>query len=224
MTGNETQTSPDDGGDVGKEDVDWKAEAKKFQSLYDKSQAEAQQRFEDLESKLSNLEPLVKLAERVDQAPESVTQHVDLNSGHEDDEFDVFEINNPETSSGRKFRDMIKQQVQSGLEGYMSKVQQELALNNVRNQLATKYGMDAEQVENFIEFATTPKGNMPLDDLVRIYSLYTNPQDANLKAVDQTQQEPPSAGALESSEPPPPDETDEVWKGILQAGGAENAF
>jgi hypothetical protein len=72
--------------------------------------------------------------------------------------------------------------------------------------------------DDFIEFATTPRENLPLDMLVDVYRKHKGGQEKvsqNLEAVQKTKTIPTSAGVVQGSAPEQPNELEDVWKGVM---------
>ena len=107
----------------------------------------------------------------------------------------------------------------------MSQIQGKVALQNLRNELANSYNMQDEgDINDFIEFATTPRDQLPIDLLIDVYRKHynkgTDNVSPNMEAVKTTQSIPRTAGILQGGEPPRKNEQDSAWDRILQAGQA----
>jgi hypothetical protein len=74
--------------------------------------------------------------------------------------------------------------------------------------------------EDFIQFATTPREDLPLDMLVDVYRRYKGGEEKvspNLEAVQKTKAIPTTAGVVQGSAPEQPNELDDVWKGVMSS-------
>ena len=108
---------------------------------------------------------------------------------------------------------------------HMSQIQGQVALQNLRNELSSNYNMqDEKDISEFIEFATTPRDQLPIDLLIDVYRKYYNKGSdnvsPNMEAVKAAQSIPRTAGILQGGEPPRKNEQDSAWDRILQAGQA----
>jgi len=83
---------------------------------------------------------------------------------------------------------------------------------------------DESDINDFIEFATTPRDQLPIDLLIDVYRKYYNKGtdniSPNMEAVKNTQSAPRTAGILQGGEPPRKNEQDSAWDRILQSGQA----
>jgi hypothetical protein len=194
------------GGEV-EPQIDWAAEARKWQSLRDKDKAEFERKIAELE-------------ERLEQFSSPREEKQEFNPS----EFDPFEISDPNTPSGKMFAELIQSQVKNALEGTVRSMQEQMALATVRSRLAAEKKWDADKIERFMEFATQPKSEIPFDKLTRIFELLEAPESGDLSSVKNTQQAPPSAGAMESASPPAPSEVDQIWNAVKAAAEQGRAF
>jgi hypothetical protein len=108
---------------------------------------------------------------------------------------------------------------------HMSDLQGQVALQNLRNELSTNYDMkDETSINEFIDFATTPRDQLPIDVLIDVYRKHynkgVNNVSPNMEAVKATQSIPRTAGILQGGELPKRNEQDSAWDRILQAGQA----
>jgi len=96
-----------------------------------------------------------------------------------------------------------------------------MAINNLRQDLASKHGItDPQMADDFIQFATTPREDLPLDMLVDVYRKYKGGEEKvspNLEAVQKTKTIPTTAGVVQGSAPEQPNELDDVWQGVMNS-------
>jgi hypothetical protein len=109
----------------------------------------------------------------------------------------------------------------------MRGIQETVAVNNLKGELSSKFGInDPNQVNDFIQFATQPRQDVPLEMLVDVYKRHRNvPENQggeNLEAVKRTQSTPQSAGVLQGGEGKKPSEIEDVWKGVMGANSRSN--
>jgi hypothetical protein len=88
-----------------------------------------------------------------------------------------------------------------------------MAVNNLKKELSSKYNMtDHNQVDDFVQFATKPRQDVPLDILVDVYRKFNNVPETitneSIEAVKRTKNIPQTAGVLQGGEPSKPNELD----------------
>jgi hypothetical protein len=110
---------------------------------------------------------------------------------------------------------------QQAVQEQMAGFQQQMAINNLKQDLASKHGItDPQMAEDFIQFATTPREDLPLDMLVDVYRRYKGGEEKvspNLEAVQRTKTIPTTAGVVQGSAPEQPNELDDVWQGVMNS-------
>jgi len=226
-------------GDEGQVDygTDWENETRKFQSMYDKQKAD----YDSLKSEYEDLAPMNDLRKVLDERPDVVElmrNKLEGNSVQEtvkpqddsnivdESSFDPWEAYyKPESPSYKMRMTQEKALVNEAVGQHMSQLQGQVALQNLRNELSTSYDMqDEKDINEFIEFATTPRDQLPMDLLIDVYRKYYNKSSdvvsPNMEAVKATQNMPKSAGILQGGEPPRKNEQESAWDRILQAGQA----
>ena len=203
--------------------VDYQAEAKKFQSMYDRSQAEnarLQQGAQILQL-LEQRPDLVQVLEdgiagnRTQQQPEQIVGKDDFNP------WDAFTDENSE--SGRyvnnKIENMVQQRLQSALSQQQQQIQAEMQMQNTVNELRGTYKMSDGDIQEFLQFTTQPKERVGLNNLVKLWQMQNGQSVANndtMEAVTAAQQAPRTAGVLQG-EPPMPkkNDTDNMFDSIM---------
>ena len=226
-------------GDEGQIDygTDWENETRKFQSMYDKQKAD----YEKLQGDYKNLQPMSELQQVLESRPdvveairdklegkssqETIREQDDPNSVDESS-FDPWEAYyKPESASYKMRTSQEKALVDEAVGQHMSQIQGQVALQNLRNELSSNYNMqDEKDINDFIDFATTPRDQLPIDLLIDVYRKHYNKGtdniSPNMEAVKATQSIPRTAGILQGGEPPRKNEQDSAWDRILQAGQA----
>tara|TARA_R100000388_G_scaffold32346_1_gene25346 strand:+ start:875 stop:1660 length:786 start_codon:yes stop_codon:yes gene_type:complete len=203
--------------------VDYQAEAKKFQSMYDRSQAEnarLQQGAQILQL-LEQRPDLVQVLEdgiagnKTQQQPEQTVGKDDFNP------WDAFTDENSE--SGRyvnnKIENMVQQRLQSALSQQQQQIQAEMQMQNTVNELRGTYKMSDDDIQEFLQFTTQPKERVGLNNLVKLWQMQNGQSVANndtMEAVTAAQQAPRTAGVLQG-EPPMPkkNDTDNMFDSIM---------
>ena len=217
--------------------TDWENETKKFQSMYDKQKAD----YDSLQSQVQQMEPLKQLQNVLESRPDVVeaiqerlqgkptTSNEAAQSDNQVDEssFDPWEAYYKPDSPSYKLRvGKEKALVNEAVTEQMAGIQSQVAMQNLKGELKSKYGMaDDSEIEEFINFAMTPRDQLPVDLLIDVYRQHYNkgvnaPSSENIQAVANTQAMPKSAGVLQGGEPSVKSEVDVSWDRILKAGNA----
>jgi len=215
--------------------TDWEGETRKFQSMYDKQKAD----YEKLQGDYKNLQPMSELQQVLESRPDVVEAIRDKLEGknsqetirEEDDpntvdesSFDPWEAYyKPESASYKMRTSQEKALVDEAVGQHMSQIQGQVALQNLRNELSSNYNMsDEKDINDFIDFATTPRDQLPIDLLIDVYRKHYNKGvdnvSPNMEAVKAAQSIPRTAGILQGGEAPRKNEQDSAWDRILQAG------
>ena len=208
--------------------VDYQAESKKFQSMYDRSQAEnakLQQGAQILQL-LEQRPDLVQVLEdgiagnRTQQQPEQTVGKDDFNP------WDAFTDENSE--SGRyvnnKIENLVQQRLQSALSQQQQQIQSEMQMQNTVNELRATYKMSDGDIQEFLQFTTQPKERVGLNNLVKLWQMQNGQSVANndtMEAVTAAQQAPRTAGVLQG-EPPMPkkNDADNMFDSIMATGSS----
>jgi len=208
---------------AGEEVVD---ESKKFQSMYDKKSAD----YEKLNKEVEELRKYEQLGKVLEERPDVVDAMRNTLSGNAaskqedpkvtEDSFDPWEAYYKPGSPSYEMRVQQEKAVaQQAVQEQMAGFQQQVAINNLKQDLANKHGItDPNMAEDFIQFATTPREELPLDLLVDVYRKHKGGEEKvspNLEAVQKTKAIPTSAGVVQGSAPSKPNELDDVWKGVM---------
>ena len=220
---------------VGEAPVDMQAQeepnvddAKKFQSMYDKKAAE----YDRLNNEVKELRKYSQLGEVLNNRPDVVEAMKNTLSGSSnkpkqeaeltEDSFDPWEAYYKPGSPSYEMRvSKEKALVNDAVKQQFSGMQEQMALNNLKQELNTKYGFDDPQMANdFIQFATQPKEDIPLDMLVDVYRKHRGGEQKvspNLEAVQKAQGTAPTAGVVQGGTPQKPNEMEDVWAGVMGA-------
>ena len=203
-------------------------DAKKFQSMYDKKAAD----YEKLNNELEELRKYEQLGRVLQDRPDVVEAMRNTLSGNTankeeapkvtEDSFDPWEAYYKPGSPSYEMRvEQERAVAQQAVQEQMAGFQQQMAINNLRQDLASKHGMtDPNMADDFIRFATSPREDLPLDMLVDVYRKYKGGEDRvspNLEAVQKTKAIPTTAGVVQGSAPEQPNELDDVWQGVMNS-------
>ncbi len=203
-------------------------DAKKFQSMYDRKTAD----FDKLNNEVEELRKYQQLGKVLEQRPDVVEAMRNTLSGGKqveeqpkqeqlsEDAFDPWEAYYKPGSPSYEMRvSQEKNLVNNAVQEQFSGLQKQMALNNLKQDLATKHGFDdPAMADDFIQFATNPRDELPIDMLVDVYRKYKGGEQRvspNLEAVQRTQKIAPTAGIVQGASPEQPNEIDNVWSGVM---------
>ena len=203
-------------------------DAKKFQSMYDRKTAD----YEKLNNEVEELRKYQQLGKVLEQRPDVVEAMRNTLSGGKqveeqpkqeqlsEDAFDPWEAYYKPGSPSYEMRvSQEKNLVNNAVQEQFSGLQKQMALNNLKQDLATKHGFeDPAMADDFIQFATNPRDELPIDMLVDVYRKYKGGEQRvspNLEAVQRTQKIAPTAGIVQGASPEQPNEIDNVWSGVM---------
>ena len=203
-------------------------DAKKFQSMYDRKTAD----YDKLNNEVEELRKYQQLGKVLEQRPDVVEAMRNTLSGGKqveeqpkqeqlsEDAFDPWEAYYKPGSPSYEMRvSQEKNLVNNAVQEQFSGLQKQMALNNLKQDLATKHGFeDPAMADDFIQFATNPRDELPIDMLVDVYRKYKGGEQKvspNLEAVQRTQRIAPTAGVVQGASPEQPNEMDSVWSGVM---------
>ena len=208
---------------------EWEIEARKFQSMYDRTQAE--------NDKLKRLEPLGDLLEsrpdlvdvlqkNLNGQPQQQQPQQQAQQGLPAEDFNPWDAYyNPESPSF-KFRmnqdvQMMNNVVSNALGEQKRQMTEEITYNNTVNELRNTYKMSDGDINEFMGFVTQPKEQVGLSNLVKLYRDVNKKGNApdTAQAVKAAQNQPRTAGVLQGGAPSSPkSEENQVWDNIVNAG------
>ena len=207
------------------------AEVRKFQSMYDRSQAELQD--------LKKYEPLVNLLESRPDLVQTLQENIanpkggqESSPGISKDEFnpwDAFTEDNSASSQyvKNKIENMATEVVSKKMAQQQAKMQTEMHLNNTVNELRNTYKMSDADIKGFLDFTTQPKEAVGIGNLVKLYRDVSGVGQTNtdtVNAVRAAQDAPRSAGVLQGQPAQKQNEADKMWDSIVRAGGRTNVL
>ena len=205
--------------------VDEDQESRKFQSMYDRSQAELQElkKYEPLIDVLRSRPDLVKgLQDGITAPPNSNESKPVMDS----DEFNPWDAWDNKKSSVS--RDHVQRDIQNTVDGAVSEamVKQERAnatkrhLDDTVYKLRDQWKMSDDEIRGFLEFTTKPKEAVGLGNLVKLYRDVSGVSKTNtdtLDAVKAAQEAPRTAGVLQGQPVTNKSDNDKVWESIASA-------
>ena len=206
----------------GQEAMDWQKEAKKFQSMYDKAEAEKKH--------MDQYKPLVNLLEQRPDLVETLRDSIVGNNGEDkktetaqlqDDEFNPWDAYNKPGSPSYEMR--VKQEearINNAVNNAMRGQEQKQFINNTVSKLESDFGMNKDEVQEFMRFAQQPKDNVPLDNLVKLYKMNKGEYKEPVIQKPDTSNQARTAGVLQGGSVPTKSEQDGMWDQILNAANA----
>ena len=206
--------------------IDHEAESKKFQSMYDRSQAEnakLQQGAQILQL-LEQRPDLVEVLENGIAQPPAQQQRGPEVTADDFNPWDAF--TNENSDSGRYVNQKIEGLVNERLQDVMAKqqrqIQADMQMQNTVNELRGTYRMSDGDIQEFLQFTTQPKEQVGLNNLVKLWQMQSGKSVANndtMEAVSAAKQAPRTAGVLQGQSPDSPkNDADKVFDSIMSTG------
>ena len=214
---------------------EWEIEARKFQSMYDKTQAENEKlrRLEPLGDLLESRPDLVDvLQQNLNGQPQQQQPQREAQQGLPAEDFNPWDAYyNPESPSF-KFRmnqdvQMMNNVVNNALGEQKRQMTEEITYNNTVNELRNTYKFSDNDVQEFMGFVTQPKEQVGLSNLVKLYRDVNKKGNApeTAQAVRAAQNQPRTAGVLQGGAPSSPkSEENKMWDGIMKAGSRSSVL
>lgn len=206
----------------GQEAMDWQKEAKKFQSMYDKAEAEKKH--------MDQYKPLVNLLEQRPDLVETLRDSIVGKNGEEkktealqlnEDEFNPWDAYNKPGSPSYEFR--VKEEearINNAVNNAMRGQEQKQFINNTVNKLESEFGMNKDEVQEFMRFAQQPKDSVPLDNLVKLFKMNKGDYKEPVIQKPDTSNQARTAGILQGGSVPTKSEQDSMWDTIMSAASS----
>jgi hypothetical protein len=206
----------------GQEAMDWQKEAKKFQSMYDKAEAEKKH--------MDQYKPLVNLLEQRPDLVETLRDSIVGKNGEEkktealqlnEDEFNPWDAYNKPGSPSYEFR--VKEEearINNAVNNAMRGQEQKQFINNTVNKLESEFGMNKDEVQEFMRFAQQPKDSVPLDNLVKLFKMNKGEYKEPVIQKPDTSNQARTAGILQGGSVPTKSEQDSMWDTIMSAASS----
>ena len=207
--------------------MDYEAEAKKFQSMYDRSQAE-NARLQQGAQILQLLEQRPDLVQALESGiAQPQTQQQNEPSVGKDD-FNPWELTEKGTKTGDYFasemNNMIDQRVNSKIAQQQQQMQAEMQMQNTVNELRGTYKMSDGDIQEFLQFTTKPKEQVGLNNLVKLWQMQNGQSVANndtMEAVNAAKQAPRTAGVLQGQpQASQKNDTDKIFDAVMGNSGS----
>jgi hypothetical protein len=208
--------------------VDYEAEAKKFQSMYDRAQSENAklQQGAQLLQLLEQRPDLVKTLEDGIANPQGQNQSTQEVAPAVDDfnPWDAFTNDNSESGKyvNQKINSKVDQLVSERLAQQQQQMQAEMQMQNTVNELRGTYKLSDNDIQDFLQFTTQPKEQVGLNNLVKLWQMQSGTSVANndtMEAVNAAKQAPRTAGGSKGQAPQSPKtDSDKVFESIMGTG------
>jgi hypothetical protein len=188
-------------------------DAKKFQSMYDKKSAE----YDKMKAEYNELKQLEKLGNVLKERPDVVEAMKQTLNGEQTG--NVSSPQDPQQGLDENSFDPWEAYYKPGSPSYEMRVREQKSLvDNAVNENMT----DQNQVDDFVQFATKPRQDVPLDILVDVYRKFNNVPETITNESIEAVKIPQTAGVLQGGEPSKPNELDEIWNGVIGTNSRNN--
>ena len=200
------------------------SESRKFQSMYDRSQAELQdlKKYEPLVNLLESRPDLVKTLQDGISQPQGTQES---SPGIGKDEFNPWDAFTEDGSASsqyvkNKIENMANEVVSKKMAKQQAQMQTEMHLNNTVSELRNNFKMSDTEIKGFLEFTTQPKEAVGINNLVKLYRDVSGVGQTNtdtVSAVRAAQEAPRSAGILQGQPVSNKSDADKMWESIASA-------
>ena len=191
-------------------DVPQEDDARKFQSMYDKAQAE-----------LDKVKPVAQLFQENPELVDVVRNHLSGGKGQEEEkvkltqeEFNPWDAyTDPNSKSFEMRQQEIDAAVSDRMKDYMARLEAQRAVDNLEHKAQTDFKLSNEDAKDFVNFVTQPREQLPLDTLFSVWNAKNNgtmQTNNNIESVRKTQSIPKSAGLVQGGQPPKMSDDDNI--------------
>ena len=217
------------------QEVDWEQSAKYHQSEKDKANSENHKLKTQLDTMGKFLQENPDLASAMKDRANGVNgEQLPVQEGRQakqikPEDFDAWESFTNPTSESYKFREMQQQQaIDKGVQQRMAGMKEQMAMGKLESDLASK-GLSPEEVNDFKQFASTPANELGLDNVINMWRTVqgnntSTQQQVDLTQVRQNQSVPTSPGVMQGQKTQTKSDMDNMWDGIIKAGGGSNVL
>jgi hypothetical protein len=210
----EVQESQEMEADEGYEANPLEDEVKKWQSMYDKAQAENTK----MQTALTDY-----LSSQKEEAQQSKQPQIPQIT---EDEFNPWDAYYKPNSPSYQMRVQSEANlVHSVLDTEINRIENNMTVNNTRNELRQSHNMSDGEINEFMEFISQPKESVPVGALVKMWreTSGNNAQRSNV-AIPKTKTQAPRTAGTQSNQSGPARKSDasKVWDQILNSTGVTN--
>ena len=217
------------------QEVDWEQSAKYYQSEKDKASSENQKLKTQLDTMGKFLQENPDLASAMKNRAQGVGgEQLPVQEGRQTqqikpEDFDAWESFTNPNSESYKFREMQQQEaIDKQVQQRMAGMQEKMAMDKLESDLQSK-GLTPDEVSDFKKFASTPANQLGLDNVINMWRTVqgnsnSTQQQVDLTQVRQNQSVPTSPGVMQGQKPQTKSDIDNMWYGIVKAGGRSNVL
>ena len=217
------------------QEVDWEQSAKYYQSEKDKANSENQKLKTQLDTMGKFLQENLDLASAMKNRAQGVVgEQLPVQEGRQTqqmkpEDFDAWESFTNPNSESYKFREMQQQEaIDKQVQQRMAGMQEKMAMDKLESDLQSK-GLTPDEVSDFKKFASTPANELGLDNVINMWRTVqgnntSTQQQVDLTQVRQNQAVPTSPGVMQGQKPQTKSDIDNMWDGIVKAGGRSNVL
>ena len=217
------------------QEVDWEQSAKYYQSEKDKANSENQKLKTQLDTMGKFLQENPDLASAMKNRAQGVGgEQLPVQEGRQTqqmkpEDFDAWESFTNPNSESYKFREMQQQEaIDKQVQERMAGMQEKMAMDKLESDLQSK-GLTPDEVSDFKKFASTPANELGLDNVINMWRTVqgnnnSTQQQVDLTQVRQNQAVPTSPGVMQGQKPQAKSDIDNMWDGIIKAGGRSNVL
>ena len=217
------------------QEVDWEQSAKYYQSEKDKASSENQKLKQQLDTMGKFLQENPDLASAMKNRAQGVGgEQLPVQEGRQTqqmkpEDFDAWESFTNPNSESYKFREMQQQEaIDKQVQQRMAGMQEKMAMDKLESDLQSK-GLTPDEVSDFKKFASTPANELGLDNVINMWRTVqgnnnSTQQQVDLTQVRQNQAVPTSPGVMQGQKPQTKSDIDNMWDGIVKAGGRSNVL
>jgi len=187
-------------------------EVKKWQSMYDKAQA-------DNTKMQTALTDYLNSQQQAQQQPQQQVPQIT------EDEFNPWDAYyKPESPSYKMRVHSESNLVHSVLDNEIQRLEGNMAMSNTRNELRQLHNMNDNDINEFMEFISQPKDSVPVSALVKLWrdTNGRNDQAPNVAIPKTKQQAPRTAGTQSNQGPTRKSDASKVWDQIMNSTGVTN--
>lgn len=201
---------------------DWETEAKKFQSLYDKTKS-------DLDKAMPIINTLTQRPDIVEAVGTMLTSESRESEGSNSNQNEVTKEDydpwdagtEPNSVSYQHQQSRIDKRVDERMEQKMEGIRRKEAISELKGKMKSDYNMSDNEAGDFIEFVTKPKAEHTVDDLQQLWRItrgrVAGEPSENIKVARETQKQPMPAGVLQGGEPARQSDEQAVIDGVVAA-------
>ena len=187
-------------------------EVKKWQSMYDKAQA-------DNTKMQTALTDYLNSQKEAQQQPQQQVPQIT------EDEFNPWDAYYKPESPSFKMRVQSESNLGlSVLDNEIQRLEGNMAMSNTRNELRQSHNMNDNDINEFMEFISQPKDSVPVSALVKLWRDTNGRNDrAPNVAIPQTKQQAPrTAGTQSNQGPTRKSDASKLWDQIMNSTGVTN--